>query len=261
MILLWKLFCSVIDPIIFPLESKFPYLTSSEKEIGRLEIENKLLRRKYASLVVAISDSFEERSINPDMIKSILSKLHIRQSVDITEIFLSASDYWSFFNYEILEDLINKLGNDSDRIGLTAYISEFNKYCQRGLCEVPIDVLKSDRKMMSSLHIKTDKRPDVCLKDIKLLQLELCELLSCKHLLLVDVGGICIGLAFDYLEENLHLSGDYIHKLVKLGITRMYTDEQVLYDHEKVLHDQSSKSLKYVIELGMNICSTFSCLY
>lgn len=193
------------------------------------------MMRKFAFLVSNTNASFRRREVRPSMIKSILE--NVRDHSNVVDTMISASEYWSFFNYEILENFIDKLGDDADKQGLAEYKSDFYVYCERRLSEVPIDALKSDRKVMTSLYVETDKQFNVCLKEIKKLQIMISKLLSC-HLLLVNVGGTnSIELTFDYLEGNLHLASDDYGKLSHMGITRIYTDAQIF-------HDKSSKSLK-----------------
>lgn len=228
--------------IIFFLESKFPYLNTeklSRKEkiqtIGRLEEERELIQMEFVSLVSTTCESFKKRKVKSSKVTSILRNLNIKlKYTDITEAFISASDYMSFFNYEILEDLINKFGDDTDKKRLAAYLLHFDKYCKRRLSEVPIDALKSDGKITTQLHVRSDKHS--CLKDIKSLQIMLSKILSCRHLRLLGFGCSCTELDFDYLKRNLHLTSDEYSKLEHLGVTKLFTDEQVFYD-------QSSKSI------------------
>ena len=55
-------------------------------------------------------------------------------------------DYWSFFNYELLEKLIRHFCAGSATLieKLQSYISDFKKYCQRRVSEVPHGTLKSE---------------------------------------------------------------------------------------------------------------------
>ena len=50
---------------------------------------------------------------------------------------LEQQNYVSFFNFHIIQNLINKYGRDEDKIKLTAYEAKFKEICKRSVFEVP----------------------------------------------------------------------------------------------------------------------------
>ena len=49
----------------------------------------------------------------------------------IYDIFLVLNDYYSFFNYHIIEHIIKELGTMNDKAKLLEYIKKFNQYAKR----------------------------------------------------------------------------------------------------------------------------------
>lgn len=200
---------------------------------------------KFVTLVDSTRKSLEERNIKINNIALVLKNFNIKLSSypeDMAQILMSASDHWSFFNYGILESLIKKYGDHNDNKRMATYISEFKDYCKRRISEVPIDTLKSDRKVTTRLCVKTGKNFQVPMEDIKLIQVKLSELLGTPRLILLDVNDGCIELDFDYFrEENLlalryqehsdetNLEETFVH----LGITKLYTNREVFYNNIK----------------------------
>lgn len=203
-----------------------------DKLIGTLLENSENIMQKFTILVSNTCESFRDKNV--ENIALILKNSHIElpQGQNVVQAFLYASNYWSFFNYTILETLVTCLGNRADKERLADYISDFKEYCKCRLYEVPIDTLKSDRKVATTLSLKTDKHFDVPTQDIHSLTRKLSKLMG-TDLLLLDLRDGCIELDLDYLEEsNLLplLSNDYDNMFMQLGITKLYTDEQVIYE-------------------------------
>ena len=49
----------------------------------------------------------------------------------IPKVFLVLSDYFSFFNYHIIEHIIKELGTEEDKANLQRYKDDFNQYAKR----------------------------------------------------------------------------------------------------------------------------------
>ena len=46
----------------------------------------------------------------------------------VLKIFLVLKDYFSFFNYHVIEHIIKTLGTEEDKVGLQRYKDDFNQY-------------------------------------------------------------------------------------------------------------------------------------
>ncbi len=52
----------------------------------------------------------------------------LRKAASVDEIFVIISPFWSFLDFEILEDVIEKFGTESDRCDLAKYVTELKKF-------------------------------------------------------------------------------------------------------------------------------------
>ena len=71
------------------------------------------------------------------------------------------SKYCSFFNYRIIEFIINKLGMEQDKENLSKYKEEFAEYGRRHMFECPSEVgERSDH--CADMFVALDKNYDNC---------------------------------------------------------------------------------------------------
>ena len=139
----------------------FPKLNSQDKaELeAQLILSADRMRKKFASLLVNVVNSLKSQGINPRELattvlalteyddpaigKPLLERekeaLMKAQSVDHT--FDVLRPHMTFFNYEILEFLIEKIGSPSDKDDLQKFLHEFKGFCRRSVFEVPAKVL------------------------------------------------------------------------------------------------------------------------
>ncbi len=150
-----------------PTSFSFPHLdTSSLGEDDKIELEDRLIRdtRKmiigFTAFTLIIQESFEKR-IPLDKIKdSVLSldafndgiglkvldpqdKKDIKNAKNLSQVFMTLRDYISFFNYEIVQYLIELLGSPDDQTQLREYCSALDQFCQRNVFEVPAEAFSS----------------------------------------------------------------------------------------------------------------------
>ena len=59
----------------------------------------------------------------------------LKAAKTIHEIFLVLNDYLSFFNYQLIECIINELGTEKDKAKLQRYKDNFNQYAKRRIFE------------------------------------------------------------------------------------------------------------------------------
>ena len=59
----------------------------------------------------------------------------LKAAKTIYESFLVLNDYFSFFNYHIIEHIIEELGTEEDKARLRKYKEEFNQYAKRRIFE------------------------------------------------------------------------------------------------------------------------------
>ncbi len=69
----------------------------------------------------------------------------IKSAQSIYDIFITLTDYTSFFNYEIIEHIIKSHGSADDHKELEEYVSAFNAFCKRSVFEVPANVFSASK--------------------------------------------------------------------------------------------------------------------
>ena len=147
-----------------PSATSFPYLNLSgltqwqQQELrGRLWSDSQEITIKFQKLVSATIKSFQERCAPLDNLVSHVMTLgafdpvfkesqvpvfhhrfeELKAADTIEKIFMVLNDYFSFFNYHILEHIIEELGTEEDKSRLKTYKEHFNKYAKRKIFECP----------------------------------------------------------------------------------------------------------------------------
>lgn len=230
-------------------KAEFPHLDveqlsqqQKDEVIGKLKEGSSNIHGQFRTCVHQISLSFERKGVNLNQVKLILKEFHIPEISDsesihgaITKIF----DHGSLFDHSIIDHLVNVLGDEEDKEKMDTYMSDFDQYCKRRICEVPIDTLKSDRIVENRLHVKTDKTFNILLEDIKLVQQNLNQLLNTSLFLLAIKDAGCIELEFGCLEQlplKASIYKKFDDELLQIGITKLWNNERVLY--QKKIYDK-----------------------
>ena len=78
----------------------------------------------------------------------------------IPKVFLILKNYFSFFNYEIIEHIIKKLGTESDMTNLQSYKDMFDQYVNRRVFECRPQFGPVSRTDCSNIILKLDSRYD-----------------------------------------------------------------------------------------------------
>ena len=98
--------------------------------------------RSFADLSLNTCDSLEKRGVSVDKLRSVV--VNFRQELfealsSVTTIdatFFILGGHWSFFNYEILEYIIERLGDDNDKKSLEVFLEKFKTFCKHNIFEV-----------------------------------------------------------------------------------------------------------------------------
>ena len=149
-------------PTPIPSVSSFPYLDLSgltheqqEDLRGRLQFESQEIMMRFQELVSATIESLIRRNVSHDKLVSHVMTLGAFKPVvkeppvplfqycfqkleaadTIPKIFLILKDYFSFFNYHIVEHIIKMLGTKEDITRLQRYKERFNQYAKRRIFE------------------------------------------------------------------------------------------------------------------------------
>ena len=168
-------FFSIIErgcPTPIPSASSFPYLDLSgltqwqQQELkGRLRSEYQEIMIKFQKLVSVTIKSFEERCVPLDNLVRHVMVLgafdpvfneELKAAGTITGIFMVLNNYFSFFNYRILEYIIEELGTEEDKSRLQTYKVHFNEYAKRKIFECPSEFGPASDAGHADIIVKLD---------------------------------------------------------------------------------------------------------
>ena len=139
----------------------FPILNPED----RTRLEEQLIscansmRKKFASLLLSVIISFKSQGIDPqDLASGILAlteyedpaigkpllerhKEKLKRAQTVNDTFDVLRPHMTFFNYEILEFLIEEMGLPNDQQNLQTFLQEFKNFCSRSVFEIPPNML------------------------------------------------------------------------------------------------------------------------
>ena len=165
----------------------FPYLKLSEltdeQQEGlkeRLRFESQEIIMRFQELVSVTIESLISRNVSLDRLVSHVMTLgafdpvHIKPQVpifqecrkelnmadSIPKIFLVLQDYFSFFNYDIIEHIIKMLGTREDKAELQSYKMKFNQYVRRRIYECQPYFGPESKTDHPNIFVKLDSRYD-----------------------------------------------------------------------------------------------------
>ena len=197
--------------------SCFPHLNLSElthkqqhyrKE--RLQRQSEKINLEFQKLVSATIKSLNRQNVSPDKLLSHVMTLgslkrvfeepqvpalhhrfnELKAAKTIYESFLVLNDYFSFFNYHIIEHIIEELGTEEDKANLQKYKQDFYQYAERRIFECLPEfgrVLNGADHMHVDIFVKLDSQYD----DYTVAELErFCHKLS--EILDVSLGILCL---------------------------------------------------------------------
>ena len=133
---------------------------------------------------------------NQPLLREELSCLNLAEA-DIDDIKLIVLDYCSFFNFRLLQFLIEALGTPMDKQKFERYENEFNEYAKRRVFECPSEYGEPSDTSQANIFIKLDEHYERCtLNQLKLLETDFCEILNITNLKLCSMSKGCLQLTF-----------------------------------------------------------------
>ena len=150
---------------------------------ARLITDAETIGQEFALLCWRARDSFEQRGITPQTLASALLDLTVykdpsasscfipllkekeealKRAQSVHETFDALRPHMSFFNYEILQFLIEGKGSKDDKVALATFLTNFEKFCRRHVFEVPFTTYSNghrldNHKAKQRLHVKVTK--------------------------------------------------------------------------------------------------------
>ena len=244
-------------PKPIPSASSFPYLNLSgltheqQQELrGRLRFESQEIMMQFQKLVSATILSLEKQQIPLTRLVSHLMTLgafdpvykegeqtpafhhHFKelQTADtVPKVFLVLADYFSFFNWHIIEHIITVLGTGEDNDNLQRYKTQFDQYAKRRIYECLPQFGSVSATDHADVFVKVDLRyENYTVTEIERFRCQLSELLHISPqgvLRLCRVEKGCFQLTFQVPSfvqwEIFPLSQEQEEVLAEKGVIRL----------------------------------------
>ena len=167
--------------------SSFPYLDLSgltheqqEDLRGKLQFESQQIILQFQELVSATIKSLIKRNVSRDELVTHVMALgafkpvfkepqvpafhhcfkELKAADTIPKVFLVLNDYFSFFNYHILEHIIKELGTEKDKTELQRYKEHFNQYATRRIFKCQPEFRPISEANHVNILVKLDSQYD-----------------------------------------------------------------------------------------------------
>ena len=236
--------------------SSFPYLKESgltpEQQEGlsiRLCVESEDIIRKFWRLHSRVYESLRQRDVPVERLVVHLSSLgafdpvskdsqrpvlqtfsqKLQNAKSIENVLLAIKDYFSFFNYHVLEHIVDELGTDQDRVELQNYKKAFDEYSKRRVYECPPEYGPKSNADHADLVVKLDSVYEkFTVKELKKFEYRLSRIFcvtpqSVLRLCQVEEG--CLQLIFQVpsfvQQEIFPLSSEQETALAAEGVIRL----------------------------------------
>ncbi len=240
-------------------------MTEEQMAAQRLTLDREAMRLKrfFDSLVLDLQRLIvKSQIIKIEDVMSVLKSHDPRLEAELSdcktirEVFKQAPKYWSFFDYDIVKLLSEKLGTVAEKKKFKQFHMDFKEYSKRRICECPVDAFGKEVRPGKNYVLKVDKSMERCTVDeIKILRKKMNRVLGKKLARLLhvneDIG--CVKLIFrPFVDDVFDISTEHQQNLRDLGILRVqYGDHCVDLSHLKVdglvatMEDQISGKLSH----------------
>lgn len=127
----------------------------------------------------------------------------VKKAKSVSEVFVHLNRFWSWFNYHLLESIIDDLGDQDDYKRLAEYKQKFAEYGKRRVFELPSDGYRGTSCDNNNDHVELAVKVDrvwenYYVKDADTFRSSLATVLGVRkhHLRLIAVHEGCILLTF-----------------------------------------------------------------
>ena len=275
-------------PTPIPSASSFPYLDLSglthdqQQELrGRLQFESQQIMIQFQELVSAIIESLGIQSVSLDKLVSHVMTLgafkpvfrepqvplfqycfeELKSADTIPKVFWVLKDYFSFFNYHIIEYIVKALGTAEDKAKLQKYKNDFNQYAKRRIFECQSDFGPISDVHHADIFVKVDEQyENYTVAEIGVFRHKLSELLRVSSegvLRLCRVEEGCFQLTFQVpsfvQHEVFPLSSEQERGLKAEGVIKLTCGEYQFADDAV-----QGKSQHDINVIGKFVCGAIS---
>ena len=245
-----------------PSVSSLPYLDPSEvtperQQVlrTRLRTESKRINMQFQYLVSSTLTSLQKQCVTvcdflPHLMtfgtdEPVLKDSHapvfdqrlsdLEKTENISEVFMGLKDYMSFFNYHLIEHIINVLGTEEDKAELKKYKTNFRQYAKHRVYECPPQFGPVSKVGHADIIVKVDSRyENYTLAEIEDFSLELSDVLGVSSKVVLRLCCIqkgCFQLTFqvpslNFVQQEIFpLSGEQERALAAEGVIRLTCGE------------------------------------
>ena len=280
--------CSKPTPSI----SSLPYLDPSEvtperQQVlrTRLRTESKRINMQFQYLVSSTLTSLQKQCVTvcdflPHLMtfgtdEPVLKGSHapvfdqrlsdLEKTENISEVFMGLKDYMSFFNYHLIEHIINVLGTEEVKTELKKYKTNFQQYAKRRVYECPPQFGPVSKVGHADIIVKVDSRyENYTLAEIEDFSQELSDLLGVSSrgvLRLCWVQKGCFQLTFQvpsFVKEELFpLSREQERALAAEGVIRLTCGEYQFRDEKPQSDTDASGRFVHVLKPNMHMIAFY----
>jgi hypothetical protein len=203
--------------------------------LQNLEEHTKKTKRAFSNLVVWLQKNLQEtESINKviDCLKTL--NVELKGNETWRDLFDVISKYISFFDYDLIKDLIRHFGSPNLKKKLRQYKKMFNEYSKRRVIECPDDAFGDVHETEKLIKLKTDKDMEkLTVEELKKLQYQISSVLGQRVLRLLRVEEGCVQLTFRMTCEELTLNSKQQQDLRNVGVSSITYGEQFM-DFERI---------------------------
>ena len=210
-------------------------------DTAMLEVDSMKMEINFNTLVSQLCCSLETRGIAKESVVACLMGLsslkkvfcggnqcvfraqrnNLDQCSTIPEVWRIIGDYFSFFDYDIIEQITSRLGTDEDKDNMKLYKTNFVRYARRRLVKGNISSGSGE-----NLIVKLDSTYDECeVSRLKLFEWNLCSILHLNKgvLKLCKIDDGCVELTFSlpiqFITSDIFpLKADQEHALKSQGV-------------------------------------------
>ena len=151
----------------------------------------------------------------------------------VPKVFLALADYFSFFNYHVIEHIITVLGTKEDNENLQTYKVQFDHYAKRRIYECLPQFGSVSESDHADIFVKVDSQyENYTVTEVERFRCQLSELLHVSHkgvLRLCRVEKGCFQLTFQVpsfvQREVFPLSQEQEKALAEMGVIRLTCGE------------------------------------
>jgi hypothetical protein len=246
--------------LTFPMLDQIVEISEEEKERlkQRLYCESVDMMYKFQKLFSATIKSLKEKKVT---VKELLNNIGCLVAIEpvyqdsklgqlrceipnvetIDDVMSIVREYSSFFNYQILQNIIDHLGGEEDRENLTVYLEEFAEYAKRKVYECPCEVGQLNEVGRSNKIVTLDKSYDNCtVSCLQNFERELAKILnvSLDVVILCRIAPGSLQLIFQIqlsmIKDIFPLSNEQNVALTKLGVIQLSCGEHLFTNDSEV---------------------------